>query len=142
MLRILYRQMNVDKFCEWFEGKFDNWKQASSNPSSWAHIYLIHERIDERKFLTSSRYNFSQEPYREQEVTVVSENGLLIVKNPICDMFFNFSEDHFAGQSRGGCTYKDQPFSSDAKLFENEYHTWDRGYWQSSNGFFIFEKRL
>lgn len=133
----------VDQFCEWFGGKFDNWKQASSNPSSWAHIFLTHERIGERTFLTRSRYNFSFDPYREQEVTVeMFSNTQILVKNPICDMLFDYIDDHFIGHSMGGCTYKDQPFSSDAKLFANEYHTWDRGYWQSSNGFFIFEKRL
>ena len=23
----------LDLFCEWFEGRFDNWTQASSNPT-------------------------------------------------------------------------------------------------------------
>ena len=47
----------LDLFCEWFEGRFDNWTQASSNPTKWAHIFLIHEKIGDRKYNTSNRYN-------------------------------------------------------------------------------------
>ena len=36
-------QMEIDKFCEWFEGEFDNWTQAASNPTEWAHVYVKHE---------------------------------------------------------------------------------------------------
>ena len=41
-------QMEIDKFCEWFEGEFDNWTQAASNPTEWAHIYVKHERIEDQ----------------------------------------------------------------------------------------------
>ena len=37
----------IDKFCDWFEGEFDNWTQAASNPTKWAHIIVKHEKIDE-----------------------------------------------------------------------------------------------
>ena len=40
--------MELDLFCDWFEGKFDNWGQASSNPTKWAHIFVVHERLEER----------------------------------------------------------------------------------------------
>ena len=32
-------QMELDLFCQWFEGEFDNWTQ-SPNPTQWAHIYV------------------------------------------------------------------------------------------------------
>ena len=132
----------IDTFCEWFEGEFDNWTQASSNPSKWSHIFVSHKKIGKRKFLTRSRYNFAKEPYREQEVTVESENGLIIVYNPICNIIFNSNGNHFVGESQNGCEYKGKPFHSQAKLFKREYHTWDKGYWESSTGFFVFDKRL
>ena len=62
--------MELDLFCQWFEGTFDNWTQAASNPTKWAHIIVTHEKVDERKFLTKSRYNYTDKPYREQEVEV------------------------------------------------------------------------
>ena len=37
----------IDKFCDWFEGEFDNWTQAAANPTKWAHIIVKHEKIDE-----------------------------------------------------------------------------------------------
>jgi len=132
----------LDTFCLWFEGEFDNWAQASSNPSKWSHIFVTHKKIGHRKFYTKSRYNFSKEPYREQEVEVVSDHGQIIVLNPICNIFFTYNGHHFVGGSQFGCEYKGKPFESQVKLFENEYHSWDKGYWQSSEGFFLFDKRL
>jgi|TARA_B100001996_G_scaffold130091_1_gene98885 hypothetical protein len=134
----------------WFEGEFDNWTQAASNPTSWAHIFVTHEKIDDHKYLTKSRYNYMNTPYREQvvEVTepdVLGDNtGIIIVKNPACDMIFSWnSEDYcFEGISQEGCTFKDKPLDSKAKLFPTEYHTWDKGYWHGSEGFFTFVKKL
>ena len=142
--------LELNLFCQWFEGKFDNWEQASSNPTKWAHIYITHERVDERKFLTSSRYNYSDKPYREQEVEITQPHvigdhvGIIIVKNPACDMIFSYIENgkFFLGHSSEGCTWKDKPLDSKAKLFNGEYHTWDKGYWEGSDGFFTFKKNV
>ena len=63
----------LDLFCEWFEGRFDNWTQASTNPTKWSHIFVTHEKIGDRKFRTSNRYNYQPDkPYREQEVEVTA----------------------------------------------------------------------
>ena len=132
----------LDTFCEWFEGKFDNWEQASSNPSKWAHIYVIHKKIGDRQFETSSRYNYQTEPYRKQIVTVRQDDDLIIVENPACDLVFMKLEDHFVGKSTPGCKWKDHDLESSVKLYANQYHSWDKGYWQSSEGFFTFYKRL
>ena len=53
----------IDQFCEWFEGEFDNWTQAASNPTKWAHIIVKHEKLDEYKYHTSSRYSYMDKPY-------------------------------------------------------------------------------
>ena len=60
----------IDKFCDWFEGEFDNWTQAASNPTKWAHIIVKHEKISEYKYHTSSRYSYMKKPYREQTVEI------------------------------------------------------------------------
>ena len=52
--------MNIDLFCQWFEGKFDNWTQAASNPTKWAHIIVEHKKIGDYKYLTSSRYSYME----------------------------------------------------------------------------------
>ena len=33
----------IDEFCDWFEGEYDNWQQASSWPS-WTTQSLEHKR--------------------------------------------------------------------------------------------------
>ena len=43
-------QMELDLFCDWFEGKFDNWGQASSNPTKWP---FIPRRLESRIYFYS-----------------------------------------------------------------------------------------
>ena len=142
-------QVEIDLSEEWFHGEVDNWTQASSNPTSWAHIFVKHEKIDDHKFLTSSRYNYEpNKPYREQVVEVTepvvlgAQVSIIIVKNPACDMIFSYMEEdgYFLGNSCDGCTWKGKPLESKAKLYKDKYHTWDKGYWQGSEGFFHFDK--
>ena len=143
-------KMEIDQFCEWFEGEFDNWGQASSNPTKWAHIFVTHEHIEGRKFRTSSRYNYMKQPYREQIVEVTQPEiigatvPIIIVKNPACDIVFSFVEggNYWDGVSEPECTFKDKPLESKARLYKNEYHTWDKGYWEGSDGFFLFKKNV
>lgn len=139
----------LDLFCEWFEGRFDNWTQASSNPTKWAHIFVTHEKIGDRKYRTSNRYNYQPDkPYREQEVEVTAPwvlgatEDIIIVKNPVCDQIFSFIEKDscFVGGTLGECTYKGKPLISKAKLYQDAYHSWDVGWWQSAEGYFIFDK--
>ena len=138
--------MELDLFEQWFEGEFDNWGQASSNPTKWAHIFVKHEKVDDHKFLTTSTYNYSPgKPYREQVVEIIQpSHDQVIVLNPACDMLFDFNKDkfYFDGQSSDGCTWKGKPLESKAKLFMDAYNTWDKGYWHGSEGFFIFKKKL
>ena len=96
-----------DTFCEWFEGEFDNWTQAASNPTKWAHIIVKHEKIDEYKYHTSSRYSYMDKPYREQTVEIEYVcPELIIVHNPACDMVFKWVEKYFEGESEPECEWK------------------------------------
>ena len=107
--------LELEKFCDWFEGEFDNWTQAASNPTKWAHIIVTHKKIGDRKFDTSSRYSYQSQPYRQQvvEVTepeIVGANvPIIIVKNPACDMIFSYDKDDdcFIGASEQNCTFKE-----------------------------------
>ena len=89
-------------------------------------------------------------PYREKVVEVTQPHvigahvPIIIVKNPACDMIFSYIENgkFFLGHSSEGCTWKDKPLDSKAKLFDGEYHTWDKGYWEGSDGFFTFKKNV
>ena len=137
-------------FNEWFEGEFDNWTQAASNPTKWAHIIVKHEKIGSSRFHTSSRYSYMDKPYREQEVEVTEPHVLganvpiIIVNNPACNMIFSYDkdDDYFMGTSEQNCTYKGKPLSSKARLYATQYHSWDKGYWQGSEGYFLFQKKL
>ena len=42
--------LELEKFCDWFEGEFCNWTQAAGNPTKWAHIVVTHKRIGDYKF--------------------------------------------------------------------------------------------
>ena len=139
-------KMELDLFCQWFEGEFDNWTQAASNPTKWAHIFVKHEKIDEHRFLTTSTYNYSPgKPYRSAVVEVIQpSHDQIIVLNPACDMYFTFDKENFCfvGESEDDCVYNGKPLESKAKLFMDAYHTWDKGYWHGSEGFFTFKKKL
>ena len=43
----------LEEFLEWFEGDYNNWGQASSWPSYYAHVLLTHERTEGNKFLST-----------------------------------------------------------------------------------------
>ena len=133
----------IDKFCDWFEGEFDNWTQAASNPTKWAHIIVKHEKISEYKYHTSSRYSYMDKPYREQTVDIEYVcPELIIVHNPACDIVFKWTGIYFEGESEPDCQWNGEPLESKARLYENEYHTWDKGYWEGSEGFFHFKKNV
>ena len=137
-------------FNEWFEGEFDNWTQAASNPTKWAHIIVKHEKIGMNMYHTTSRYSYMDKPYREQTVEVTEPSVLganvpiIIVNNPACNMIFSYDkdDDYFMGTSEQNCTYKGKPLSSKARLYATQYHSWDKGYWQGSEGYFLFQKKL
>ena len=69
---------------------------------------------------------------------------IIIVKNPVCDQVFSYLEDEecFVGGTLGECEYKGKPLISKAKLYKDAYHTWDVGWWQSAEGYFIFDKNV
>ena len=142
--------LELEKFCNWFEGEFDNWTQAASNPTKWAHIVVTHKKIGDTKFDTSSRYEYQTEPYRQQVVEIIEPEivganiPIIIVKNTACDIIFSYDKDDdcFVGVSEQNCTYKGKPLSSKARLYATQYNSWDKGYWEGAEGYFLFQKKL
>ena len=60
----------IDEFCDWFEGEYDNWQQASSWPSWFAYILLEHKRTGPYTFHCEQKYKHNMEVYRTKDITV------------------------------------------------------------------------
>ena len=51
----------IDEFCDWFEGEYDNWQQASSWPSWFAYILLEHKRTGPYTFHCEQKYKHNMD---------------------------------------------------------------------------------
>jgi len=159
----------IDKFCNWFEGEFNNQRQAFENPTRFAMIEVIHERIDEHKFSIKQQYMVDRVPYRQAIIEVVHlDERNLILKNyrddltPLagCDIMVSYSpeNDEFVGGSQGNdCIIPWQDhgvmvntyLSTQFILSENLYRVVDKGFssetgkqlWGSQYGMFEFRKQ-
>ena len=159
----------IDKFCNWFEGEFNNQRQAFENPTRFAMIEVIHEKIDEHKFSIRQQYMVDHVPYRQAIIEVVHlDEQNLILKNyrddltPVagCDIMVSYSpeNDEFVGGSQGNdCIVPWQDhgvmvntyLSTQFILSENLYRVVDKGYsaetgkqiWGSEFGMFQFIKQ-
>lgn len=152
----------IEKFCKYFEGYFNNRKQAFSYPSKFALIELYHEKINDSKFRVRQKYAMSQTFYRESIVKIIENNNYLLLKNyknneeneiSGCDVLIVEKEDEFFGKNisnqcivkNGG---KDTYLITESILGNGYYKVIDRGYdlytneqiWGSYNGFFCFDR--
>ena len=156
--------MIVEKFCEWFEGEWNNQRQAFENPTRFAMIEVIHEKIGESSFSIKQQYMIDQVPYRQSVIEVVQLDELnLILKNyredltevPGCDIILTYSPEssEFSGGIVGNsCNVFWNGFetflSSQCILSEGLYRVVDKGMsvetgkqiWGSEHGFFEFRK--
>jgi CpeT protein len=153
----------IDKFCEYFEGTFENKMQAMSHPTKFAMIELIHEKLDDNKFRCIQRYYVDKQEYRRAVIEVIAQDTNILVKNykedggltylPGCDILFESIGDEFHGKNlckecfvtwAGNQTY----LQTESILGNNYYHVIDKGYdietdkhiWGSFNGQFQFVK--
>lgn len=136
------------EFSNWFEGKFNNWKQAASNPTGFAHIILEHTKIEENVF-NVIQYRPGQKPYRNVVVTIEYDEDLIVVQNEICKYYFKKIGSVYRGSVIPGTKHKGALLVSKAELSETQYKVVDMGIdsktnkllWGSGNGTpFIFEK--
>lgn len=135
------------EFSNWFEGKYNNWKQASSNPTGFAHILLEHRRISENTFNVIQSYP-GKKPYRDVVVKIYYHNGFIIVENKICNSVFDKKNGIYRGAVVPGCIHNGAILLSRAELSETQYKVVDAGIdpntkqllWGSNKGPFIFDK--
>ena len=105
--------MNSNNFCDTLEGFYDNWKQAASNPTKYAHCYIRWKRIGDNELTSTQWYQHEGEdkPYRHRwhrvtnqlnriSYTCLVENWSPDWKehNSCCDMIFTKEEDFFIGK--------------------------------------------
>ena len=138
----------LKEFLNWFEGEYNNWRQASSNPTSFAHIILTHEKIGRNKFHVYQRYSHEKEPYRDKIITMVEKDNNIIVENDKCNLVFIKKDGFFWGQTMPGCIFKGTLLVSRIQMGPNFYKVIDAGLdpktgeqkWGSENGPFFFDK--
>ena len=158
----------IDKFCDWFEGEFNNQRQAFENPTRFAMIEVFHEKIGDNKFSIKQQYMVDRIPYRQAVIEVVQLDELnLVLRNyrddltpvPGCDILVKYSPENyeFTGGSQGNdCKVPWQEngqiletyLSTQFILSENNYKVIDKGYnnegvriWGSEHGLFEFKKQ-
>jgi|TARA_R100000027_G_scaffold23415_1_gene16966 hypothetical protein len=135
------------EFSNWFEGKYNNWKQASSNPHSFAHVLLEHNRVSENVFNIVQWYP-GKKPYRDTLVKIHPQDGFIIVENDVCNYIFQKKNGIYRGAVVPGCVHNGAVLISKAELSETQYKVVDLGVdpktkkvlWGSHHGHFIFDK--
>jgi CpeT protein len=156
----------TSKFISYFEGYFDNQKQAFYMPREFALIEVNHTKISDNKFRVTQKYIMDQNPYRQSIIEVIEENGNIILKSykdteeqPYlegCNVIFIYDEekDEFHGQNTckecfieksGKNTY----LVTEAFLGNNYYNVVDKGFdpetdeqvWGSYHGLFQFDRK-
>ncbi len=157
----------IDKFCEYFEGTFENKMQAMSYPTKFAMIELLHIPYGERKFRCIQRYYVDKKEYRNTIISVSQQDSIILVKNykeeipetgqltylEGCDILFESIGDEFHGKNLCKTCYvkwsgKETYLQTQSILGNNYYHVIDKGYdvntdehiWGSFNGQFQFVK--
>ena len=137
-----------EDFINWFEGSYNNWKQASSRPTRFAHIILTHEKISHNEFHVTQRYKHDDKPYRDKLIKVVDKKDHLIVENDQCNLIFVKRGGLYWGQTVPGCIFKGTVLVSKIQMGPDFYKVIDAGFdpetgeqkWGSENGPFYFDK--
>jgi CpeT protein len=153
----------IEQFCKYFEGYFNNQKQAFANPSEFALIEIEHHQISNNKFKASQKYNTDPNPYRKTIIELIEKDDYLILKNykdneemnyiPGCDVIMEYKDGKFYGKnSCKDCIVpwgeKTTYLLTESILDEYLYQVIDKGIniengdqiWGSFNGFFQFDK--
>ena len=138
----------LKEFLEWFEGDFNNWRQASSRPTRFAHILLTHKRVGKNKFHVTQRYKHEEKPYRDKIIRILEVDDRIVVENDQCNLVFIKHKDTYWGQTVPGCIFKDTVLVSKIQMGPDFYQVIDAGFdpvtreqkWGSENGPFFFDK--
>ena len=73
----------IDRFYEWFEGKFSNKIQAFSHPSKFAYIVVEHRAVNNHGLFYGEQAYFNQlnRPYRQFLLQISECHGKIIVRS-------------------------------------------------------------
>jgi len=154
------------KFISYFEGYFNNQRQAFNMPREFAMIEINHTKLDKNTFRITQKYIKSKDPYRIAIVEISQKNGKILLKSydnsedrqykKGCDIIFEYDErlDRFHGQNVCKKCYVEKSginsyLMTEAFLSKDRYKVVDKGYdlethkqiWGSYNGFFDFDRK-
>ena len=117
--------MLYDLFNDWFSGRWNNNRQAYSNPRGPACVHVEHNLRGDY-YTCTYRHRRQKNPYRYFEASVVNNDGEIILKNPVHDIVFRRQCAGFVSNERfikNGILY-----INEAYLGENHYHVKDQGF--------------
>ncbi len=132
--------MPILDFCDKLEGFYDNWNQAASNPSLYAHVKMRWERLSENELKSKQWYHYMGEdaPYRNKWHKVREEEGIIIVENwtpewedhnHCCDMMFFEVGDYYDGKfKKDACIINGGIVKSTVKFNGSYYKSRDQGW--------------
>ena len=154
------------KFISYFEGYFNNQKQAFHMPREFALIELTHTKISASKFRVAQKYIIDNDPYRKAIVEVTQKDGKIVLKSyedteeqlykEGCDIIFEYDEelDRFHGVNVCNECYvqkgdKTTYLMTEAFLGKDYYTVVDKGLevntneqlWGSKHGHFLFDRK-
>ena len=153
-----------EKFFEYFEGYFNNQKQAFNKPREFAMIELTHTKLNKNRFSVSQKYVIDPEPYRKTIIEILEENNKLIIKNykngkneeylSGCDIIFEYINGRFHGKNICNECYvqrgiRNTYLTIESILGDGYYHVVDKGFdpetnkqvWGSYHGMFQFDRK-
>ncbi len=138
------------EFLNWFEGKYNNWNQASSDPIAFPQVLLEHNLIRENIFNITKTFP-GNKPYSDVNVKIYQRpDKSIVVENDTYDYKYVFQKkgDIYQGTISPAYIRDNVIIASRAELSETQYKVIDVGIcvktrkilWGSQNGHFIFDK--
>ena len=155
------------KFISYFEGYFDNQRQAFHMPREFALIEVNHRKLSSNKFTVTQKYTIDENPYIDSIIEITQNDQKIVLKSykkqgrkhillEGCDIEFIYdsSKDEFHGRNNCNKCFvpkngKNTYLMTEAILGKDYYHVIDRGLdpetnkqlWGSFNGMFQFDRK-
>ena len=138
------------EFLNWFEGKYNNWNQASLDPIAFPQVLLEHNLIRENIFNITKTFP-GNKPYSDVIVKIYQrDDSSVVVENNTYNYTYVFQkkDDIYQGTISPVYIRNGVVIASKAELSKTQYKVIDVGIcertkkilWGSQNGHFIFDK--
>ena len=117
---------------DWLLGRWTNLKQAQSNPTRWAHVYLSYTEEDGLIHCKQwYEYRGEADPYRERwhRLSTISDTQVIVenIDNRDCDMICTFDGVSWNGDVGLDCRIRDAKVESYFCLTESTIECYDIG---------------